>query len=185
MTHMQTIFSICTAFALTGCVSSSETPIADQGQSSATTTLGTGILRLSDGTEAGTVALSQHAHGINLRITAKNIAPGPHGFHLHTIGKCEAPDFASAAGHLNPEGKAHGSLSAKGSHLGDLPNLEANAAGKGSVITPISGDSQQTLAWIFDTDGTAVIIHADPDDYTTNPSGAAGARIACAVLTRI
>jgi Cu-Zn family superoxide dismutase len=102
------------------------------------------------------------------------------------VGKCEPPDFASAAGHFNPEGKKHGLLSPQGPHAGDLPNLPVAADGTGQLnyvargVTLGSGSGS-----LFDADGTAVVIHAGPDDHKTDPAGNSGARIACGVIQKV
>ncbi len=91
---------------------------------------------------------------------------------------------ASAGGHLNPHGKQHGMENPQGSHLGDLPNLSIGADGKGSFSVPLNGSPAEIEALLFDADGTALVVHAKPDDYRTDPSGNSGPRIACGVLTR-
>lgn len=137
----------------------------------------------ADGNAIGTVALSQAGETLSLEITIADMEPGQRAFHLHTSGKCEGPDFKSAGGHLNPFDKSHGKLSEDGKHLGDLPNISVSQGGV-SISTVLEGEASKLLPIIFDEDGTAVMIHAGPDDYTTDPAGAAGPRIACGVLTR-
>jgi Cu-Zn family superoxide dismutase len=102
-----------------------------------------------------------------------------HGIHLHAIGRCEGPDFKSAGGHWNPAGHQHGRDNPMGAHLGDLPNFDVAGQTVASLTLPVGGITAADLA---DADGTALVIHADPDDYKTDPSGNSGARIACAVL---
>ena len=114
----------------------------------------------------------------------QNITPGAHGFHLHTVGACDAPDFKTAEGHLNPLDKNHGFESEGGAHVGDLYNIDIAEDGMGKQVNPIEGDAAQIAEWLFDEDGTAVIVHSGPDDYQTDPSGDAGSRVACGVLTR-
>ena len=112
----------------------------------------------------------------SIKVDATGLPPGVHGIHLHSAGRCEGPDFKSAGGHWNPGGKQHGHDNPMGAHLGDLPNLTVGADGKGSANFSVDGDME-------DVDGTSLVIHADPDDNKTDPSGNSGARIACAVLT--
>ena len=112
------------------------------------------------------------------------LSPGAHGVHLHTTGSCTAPDFASAGAHLNPGGHQHGTSNPAGPHLGDLPNITVGSAGTGTVSATLSGTREDVLARLFDADGTAVVVHANADDYRTDPSGNSGGRIACGVLTR-
>jgi len=95
--------------------------------------------------------------------------------HLHAVGRCEGPKFDSAGPHWNPAGRQHGHLNPAGSHLGDLPNLTVSANGRGALNFLVRGG-------LVDADGTALVIHAKPDDYRTDPSGSSGDRIACAVL---
>ena len=107
---------------------------------------------------------------------------GEHGAHLHTVGRCDAPDFTTAGGHLNPLGKKHGTHNPQGSHLGDLPNLVVAADGTGSLTIPLAGTAAELEASLFDGDGTAIVVHAGPDDYMTDPAGNSGGRIACGVF---
>jgi Cu-Zn family superoxide dismutase len=117
-----------------------------------------------------------------LRVEASALPAGVHGVHIHATGKCEAPAFTSAGGHLNPAGHQHGKDNPLGSHLGDLPNLTVDSRGTGKLVQTIAGDAATLRAQLFDPDGAAVVVHAAADDYRTDPSGNSGARIACAVL---
>ncbi len=146
--------------------------------------LASAMLTRANGVPAGTVQLLARGDQLSLAVVVTGLPEGPHGFHLHTTGTCEAPDFLSAGGHLNPTGKDHGAMSPGGSHLGDLPNLEVVSGAVTSTTIDLDDDRAQILSWIFDDDGTAVVIHADADDYRTDPTGNAGSRIACGVLKR-
>jgi Cu-Zn family superoxide dismutase len=151
----------------------------------ATEALGTADLRDASGTERGTAEIGRDGAGLLLTVRMVGMVPnGTHGAHLHSVGTCQAPDFVSAGPHLNPGGHQHGSNNPAGSHLGDLPNLEVGPAGSGSVTVRLVGDPATLLDQLFDADGTAVVVHAKPDDYRTEPSGNSGARIACGVLMR-
>jgi Cu-Zn family superoxide dismutase len=121
--------------------------------------------------------------GLEVRVQAQGLAPGHYGAHLHAVGRCEGPDFASAGPHWNPTSRHHGTLNPEGHHLGDLPNLDVDADGGGRVEFTIAGAEVAGAQGLFDADGAAIVIHAAPDDYRTDPSGNSGARIACAVLT--
>jgi superoxide dismutase, Cu-Zn family len=110
-------------------------------------------------------------------VQAKGLPPGIHGIHLHSVGRCDGPDFKSAAAHWNPKDKQHGHENPMGAHLGDLPNLNVGADGTGTASFTIGAQP------LDDADGTSLVIHAKPDDYKTDPSGNSGDRIACAVLT--
>lgn len=108
-------------------------------------------------------------------------AGGAHGFHVHEHGDCSAPDATSAGGHFNPAGSAHGRVGEGEHHAGDSDNISANDAGVATVDSLLQG---ATLGDGGDSDivGKGVIVHADPDDYTTQPTGNAGARLACGVI---
>ncbi|MBO6767076.1 MAG: superoxide dismutase family protein [Erythrobacter sp.] len=142
-------------------------------------------LRFANGLPAGTVQLLSNGQTVSVAVAAVGMSPGEHGFHLHTTGKCNAPDFKSAGGHLNPGNASHGSLSPGGKHLGDMPNLTIGPNGSGSAEFVLEGNATSVLDSVFDEDGTAVVVHAGPDDYRTDPAGNAGPRIACGVLERI
>lgn len=109
-------------------------------------------------------------------VHATGLTPGQHGIHIHTTGAC-SPDFSAAGGHFNPTGATHGS------HAGDLGNLHANPAGHAQLVMFTSQfmlSAGQTS--LFDADGSAVVIHAGPDDLVTDPAGNSGARVACGVI---
>ena len=163
------------AAILAGCQTIDEAPNVRLGQAT---------LRLASGLPGGTAQLLASGEQVNITVAVAGIAPGVHGLHLHMTGSCEAPDFASAGGHLNPTGQQHGTSNPAGAHLGDLPNLTAGSAGTGTISATLPGTREQVLAQVFDGDGTAVVVHAGADDYRTDPSGNSGGRIACGVLTR-
>jgi Cu-Zn family superoxide dismutase len=141
-------------------------------------------LKDAAGKDVGSVQLVQTPHGVLLRMSLKGVAPGEHAFHIHAVGKCEPP-FTSAGGHFNPASKKHGMEAAEGAHAGDMPNLFIPANGElridvaNHMITLAKGQPNS----VFDADGSAIIIHAGPDDYKTDPTGNAGDRIVCGVIT--
>ena len=136
-----------------------------------------------EGKSLGNVALSEGADGLTITVNASGLPAGTHGIHLHEKGLCEGPKFASAGAHWNPETKEHGRDNPQGAHLGDLPNLEVDSAGKAttsfSVASVVLANGANKIG---DTDGTALVVHAKADDYKTDPTGDSGDRIACAVL---
>jgi len=126
---------------------------------------------------SGNVLLTQMGDKLRLDVTASNVAPGEHGFHVHEAGDCSAPDASSAKGHYNPSGKRHGHHDKAERHAGDLPNLLADASGNVKYSAEVGG---VTLAEVI---GRSVVMHADPDDYVSQPAGNSGKRIACGVIT--
>jgi Cu-Zn family superoxide dismutase len=138
----------------------------------------------SDGDRVGRVWFHERRDSVSVFAHVNDLPPGFHGFHIHTIGDCTAPDFTSAGGHLNPAGASHPS------HVGDLPVMLVNADGSGTLATVTDRFSVRDLR---DADGSAVIVHALPDNYaniptryqppppdqTTLDTGDAGARLAC------
>jgi superoxide dismutase, Cu-Zn family len=142
----------------------------------------------ADRQEVGAVTLTQTPHGVLIRIdlpqkTAR-IPAGAHAFHVHQVGKCEPP-FTSAGAHFNPQGKKHGFLDTGGGHAGDLPNIHVPENGALTVEFMAPQLSlKQGKDNLFDSDGSALVIHARQDDYKTDPAGEAGDRIACGVIER-
>lgn len=143
----------------------------------------TATLIRGDGTTVGQASLTPKGDGLWLEVDAIGLTPGKHGIHLHAVGTCTGPDFASAGGHWNPMNHKHGTDAADGPHMGDLPNIEADASGKAHLATELAMASLEggTMG-LLDADGAAIVIHAGPDDYKTDPSGNSGARIACGVI---
>lgn len=147
-------------------------------------TLATAALVNTSGQSAGTVEITQSGTTLMFRANVAGQVSGAHGIHLHTTGKCEAPGFTSAGGHLNPTAHQHGSLNPAGPHVGDLPNIIVGPDGNGMIESRLTGAAADILDNLFDADGTAIVLHAGPDDYKTDPSGNSGGRIACGILLR-
>jgi Cu-Zn family superoxide dismutase len=139
----------------------------------------------AEGKKVATANLKTVKGGVKVYVVATGLAPGKHGIHIHAVGKCDVPDFATAGGHFNPAGKKHGLRNPEGAHAGDLPNLVVGKNGKAKAAFTAKGvtlgDGPGSL---FSGDGTALVIHAGPDDGKTDPSGNSGARIACGVIER-
>lgn len=161
--------------ALAACTSVGQIPTAK---------VATATLRQANGTPTGTAIITASGDKLTLTVAGIGLPAGIHGSHLHMIGRCEAPGFTTAGGHLNPGARQHGRLNPAGSHTGDLPNLNVDAKGIGTLSIELSGTRADLEAALFDADGTALVIHATADDYTTDPTGNSGARIACGVLSR-
>jgi Cu-Zn family superoxide dismutase len=144
-------------------------------------------LRNPAGNVIGEVKFKQEKDGVSVRVKVQGLTPGFHGFHIHTIGSCVAPDFVSAGGHFNPHGQSHPA------HAGDMPVLLINADGSGEVRLT---DGLFKVADLFDADGSAIIVHAGPDNYANIPSryapngpdattlatGDSGGRVACGTI---
>jgi Cu-Zn family superoxide dismutase len=141
------------------------------------------VLKDKDGKEVGKVELTDTPSGVLMRLNLDGIPPGDHAFHVHTVGKCEPPDFKSAGPHFNPDDTKHGLMNAEGPHAGDMPNLHVPESGKLTVEVlneMVTLDAEPAL---LDDDGSAIVVHATSDDYQTDPAGNAGDRIACGVVT--
>ncbi len=142
----------------------------------------TATLKTADGTELGTVTFTQHADGTEMVADLHGVqGAGEHGLHVHETGECSAPDFKSAGGHFNPEGTDHACPPTTPRHAGDFGNIEIGEDGSGhldetsDLVTVTPGDTSVV--------GKAVILHAGQDDCTSQPSGDAGPRLACGVIS--
>ena len=138
------------------------------------------VLHPTEGNKvSGLVTFMKVEGGIHVTAHVEGLTAGPHGFHIHTYGDCSAPDGKSAGGHFNPENMSHGAPDAEKRHVGDLGNITAGDSGH-THLDRI--DSHLALNGPNSIIGRGVIIHAKADDFTSQPTGAAGARVACGVI---
>ena len=140
----------------------------------------TATLRSADGESRGQATATEMGDGIQIRLAVAGMEPGTYAAHVHTTGRCDPPAFESAGGHWNPTDQQHGREDPQGPHKGDLPNVTVGADGSGTLDFAITGVTIAGGAMpLLDADGAAMMIHAKPDDYRSQPSGDAGDRIAC------
>lgn len=160
-----------------------EQPITNDATAVAAAQPVTAALNNAEGNNVGEVTLSEDPNGVTIKLAASGLAAGPHGVHVHAVGRCEGPKFDSAGPHWNPAGKKHGRDNPDGAHLGDLANFDVAADGRGEASLVIPGSTLREGAQaVIDGDGAAVVIHAKADDYKTDPSGDSGDRVACAAF---
>jgi Cu-Zn family superoxide dismutase len=139
----------------------------------------------ASGLVIGNVTISERAEGVEINLDVTAIPAGSHAFHFHDVGTCDGPDFTSAGGHYNPGENMHGFEATDTPHAGDMRNFDAPASGvvkHTTMNSRVSLEGRDGFDPLRDANGTALIIHAEADDYESQPSGAAGARIACAVI---
>lgn len=130
------------------------------------------------GVEKGKATITVAGEVMRLLVDVRDLPPGPHGLHIHTVGKCDAPKFESAGAHWNPTGRQHGDMNPQGPHAGDFKNIVVGRDGKGTLSADVPGSFKA----LIDEDGAAIVVHAAADDYKTDPSGNSGGRIACGVF---
>ena len=130
---------------------------------------------------AGTIKFTQSGDKVRVAGEVTGLRPNQeHGFHIHEAGDCSSGDGMSAKGHYNPQKKPHGQPGSSERHAGDMPSLKADASGKAKVDTTL--DIITVAPGPTSVVGKGLIVHAQPDDYKTQPTGNAGARLACAVI---
>ena len=183
---MRKVLLVLSAVAAAGCTTARQA--AEEAVREARAELGPALtaearLLNAQGVEVGTAILEQHASSVEIDVQTTRVPPGVHGIHVHAVGTCTGPDFASAGGHFNPDSRDHGFDATSGPHAGDLRNFEVRADGTGRAeLTNDRISLAQGATSLFDADGSSVVVHAAPDDYRTNPAGNSGARIACGVI---
>jgi Cu-Zn family superoxide dismutase len=150
----------------------------------ATAETGEAVLKGTDNKDIGKAELTQTPAGVLIKLSVKGLPPGEHAFHIHAAGKCEPPSFETAGGHFNPGVHKHGMMSGQG-HAGDMPNIYIPQSGALTIelvndkVTLDKGKPNS----LFHPGGTSLVIHAQKDDYKSDPAGNAGKRIACGVIT--
>lgn len=131
---------------------------------------------------AGTVTFTTKGDKVLVSARVSGLAPGSHGFHIHEKGDCSSGDGMSAGGHFNPHGKAHGNPTVPDHHAGDMPMLVADSYGEANLTVEL--DAITVGSGAADVVGKGVIVHKDPDDFKTQPTGNSGARVACGVIRK-
>jgi Cu-Zn family superoxide dismutase len=176
-------FSLLAAVALAGCASKSAAPAAPakagEGYFGRTKSAVATLSPAASGSALGIVTFAAGSNTVDVHVVATGLVPGStHGFHVHENGNCASADFTSAGGHFNPEKHQHGPQNAE-HHAGDMPSLLADPSGKIDMAFTLSGVG---LGGPDGFVGHAVILHAGPDDYATQPTGNSGGRLACGVI---
>ena len=164
---------------LSACASKDSAPVQNAGEPAPPQA--SALLAPTQGnTVQGNVLFRQEAKG-SIRVIAEvsGLTPGLHGFHVHEKGDCSAPDASSAGGHFNPHGTAHGKAGHGVHHAGDLPSLNADANGNAKLNAVLDS---LVLTGDHGIVGRSLIVHADPDDYVSQPTGNSGPRVACAII---
>jgi superoxide dismutase, Cu-Zn family len=172
---IRTLTIAAAALAASACMSSGE-PRSSTSMNGANSSLAA-----ADGSVRGTARLREGPDGVAVHVEAEGLAPGTHGIHVHTTGRCDAPDFASAGPHWNPTARQHGRQNPQGAHHGDLPNISIGSDGRGTLDFTLP---EARFVELFDADGAALVVHANADDERSDPSGNSGGRIACGVIAR-
>ncbi|MGA2400188.1 MAG: superoxide dismutase family protein [Syntrophobacteraceae bacterium] len=140
----------------------------------------TAVMNPTEGSKVrGVVSFAKDGNGVRITASIEGLSPGPHGFHIHEFGDCSSPEANSAGGHFNPSDMPHAGPKAEKRHIGDLGNLEADKSGLARLEWT---DNILSLEGPKSIIGRSVIVHAQADDFKTQPTGGSGARVACGVI---
>ena len=174
---MTRLLAVCAAVMLVGgcaSVTAEKEPLSAEA-----------ALKDKDGKDVGRATLIETAEGTRIVVTGYRLPPGTHGLHIHAVGQCNPPDFASAGDHFNPTSKKHGTENPAGPHAGDLPNMVVAASGEGGAdVTSRAISLGSGPTSLLRQGGTSLVLHAAADDNKTDPAGNTGARIACGVIVK-
>ena len=162
------LMASCVVLAITGCAALQHEP-----------SVRAKLAPTQGNTANGTVKFTQKGNKVLVEAEIAGLTPGLHGFHIHEKGDCSAADGTSAGGHFNPTRQPHGDPNGHAHHIGDLPMLYADTDGRAKLHVELDWLALQGAESIV---GKAVIIHAKLDDFTTQPTGNSGARVACGVI---
>lgn len=163
---------------------SDSTAVTDSAMAPSAASAATAVTAMvmdASGNALGTLTLADSASGISISGMLHGLPDGEHGIHIHAIGKCEAPAFTSAGGHWNPATHKHGTDNPEGPHFGDMMNITVTG-GMATVQLMTQGGTLHGENALLDADGAAIVVHAGPDDYKTDPSGNSGDRVACGTI---
>jgi len=170
---LRSLASLSSVLALAACAPMGANPAGPRATAMLQSTAGNSV--------AGIVRFAQRGDKVLVSGTVTGLRPlALHGFHVHEKGDCSSPDATSAGGHFNPGGQPHGSHTAAAHHAGDLPSLKADDSGVARFA--FEADGLSVGGGAGNVVGRALIVHRDPDDYTTQPTGNSGPRLACAVI---
>ncbi len=177
--------ALATSFALALCLLALAAPTTIAGQPLAEQPDAGAVADLVNarGDVVGAASFTRTAAGVQIALHVAGLPPGEHGLHLHEVGTCDPPDFATAGAHFNPRDSQHGLRNPFGPHAGDLPNLPVGSDGAATVaITTNRVTLDPGEGSLFDDDGSALVIHEAVDDQMSDPAGNSGGRLVCGVV---